>query len=63
MNDIRGEIARLKAQNLGWAEIGGNHDRMDAKVTGVNSEYFIHRGRAFPPTTRGKSMCHNNRKM
>lgn len=30
------------------AAIGGNHDRMDAKVTGVNSEYFIHRGRAFP---------------
>lgn len=30
------------------AAIGGNHDRMDARKTGLSSEYWIHRGKPFP---------------
>lgn len=29
------------------AAIGGNHDRMDEKQTGISTEYFIHRGKSF----------------
>ena len=30
------------------AAIGGNHDTMDARKTGVSSEYWIHRNQPFP---------------
>ncbi|MEA1998223.1 MAG: metallophosphoesterase [Euryarchaeota archaeon] len=28
--------------------IGGNHDKMDEKLTGISSEYMIHKGKPFP---------------
>lgn len=30
------------------AAIGGNHDRMDQRLTGMSSEFWIHRGKEFP---------------
>ena len=35
------------------AAIGGNHDRMDEKLTGISTEYFIHRGKSFPYMPHG----------
>jgi hypothetical protein len=39
MNALNGRII---------AAIGGNHDRMDEKKTGISTEYFIHRDKPFP---------------
>ena len=35
------------------AKIGGNHDRMDEKQTGISTEYFIYRGKKFPYMPHG----------
>lgn len=35
------------------AAVGGNHDPMDERQTGISSEYWIHRGKPFPYMSTG----------
>lgn len=35
------------------AKIGGNHDRMDSKKSGVDSNYFVHRHKKYPYLPHG----------